>query len=267
MLKRILTIWSLFVFLFVLEIWLTANLQAQTKFVSKSNNSIILLSGERADYVVKLGQVEDELKTFMEVKVKPLLEDGKKHEEQLTQLEKSGVDLESKASVDQYNSRGNILEDSKNRLLKRKAILYQKIVEIGKREADYKKKITELENRIRDIIRQNKSECLDNGGTIEDIIVCWNNFFDGSRKNLATIDGFIEVPSSFGSTSVVALTSEDWKSVEKKRQQMASMINKTTSEPIKIIPVEPPVPEQSAPATLTDRLRGVMHYMKNMNKN
>ena len=103
--------------------------------------------------------------------------------------------------------------------------------------------------------------------SLESLSHCWSVIFDNAKKGLKGIDGFVEVPSSFGSTDVVALTSADMAEAELKRKRIAAEMAKSTPTPK--IPITVPPPLQSGPAepaspSLSDRLIEIIKYMKKL---
>jgi hypothetical protein len=103
--------------------------------------------------------------------------------------------------------------------------------------------------------------------SLESLSHCWSSIFDNAKKGLKGIDGFLEVPSSFGSTDVVALTSADMAAAEEKRKRIAAEMAKSTPTPK--IPITAPPPLQSSPAeaatpSLSDRLKEIIKYMKKL---
>lgn len=102
---------------------------------------------------------------------------------------------------------------------------------------------------------------------LENLSHCWSVIFDNAKKGLKGIDGFVEVPSSFGSTDVVALTSADMAAAEAKRKRIAAEMAKSTPTPK--IPITQPPPLQSSPAepaspSLSGRLIEIIKYMKKL---
>ena len=100
--------------------------------------------------------------------------------------------------------------------------------------------------------------------SLESLSHCWSVIFDNAKKGLKGIDGFLEVPSAFGSKAVVALTSADWAAAEAKRNKIAGEMAKSTTTPKVPITVPPPVQSNQAEPSLTDRLKEIIKYIKKL---
>lgn len=103
--------------------------------------------------------------------------------------------------------------------------------------------------------------------SLESLSYCWSKIFDNTKKGLKKIEGFVEVPSSFGGTDVVALTSADWAAAEAKRKKIEVEMAKST--PTVKVPITAPPPIQSNPAeqtspSLSDRLKEIIKYIKKL---
>ena len=104
-----------------------------------------------------------------------------------------------------------------------------------------------------------------NSFALEKLSHCASIPFDGTRMNVKSIEGFIEVAGPFGSSApVVVFSSTSMENSGQKLLQMQKQMDRGTYKPLKIKEPPPPYIPPPAPPSLSDQLK---RLLKDINKN
>lgn len=218
--------------------------------LSAANSSVLFMGGERSSYATKLAEVKEEIRIFTAEVLEPHNKDAEEQRRQMTEHIAKGYDPTSEASVTAYNNRMGELNAWHDRIEERRQREGPKYADMKARESEYNAKINELENRIRELIRQYTPECLANG-SIEEIVNCWAIYFDGERKREELT---VVVPGTnfFGVPTVDAEAFKTYRN--KQLEDINRGINRIT------VPKPPPPPPQ--PGLIEQATEKVKNYFQ-----